>query len=318
MSALQKRLTRGDVVILDGPTSTQLERKGLSNVTPAWSALANLDSLDIVQEVHEEYIDAGADVITTNTFATSRFTLETVERDGQVREINQRAVEAALRARDHKSKGRDVAIAGSISHFPGWNQDAQGSLVNRNLPSLDRGRANFQEQAEILAEAGCDLILLEMMRNVEMSALAIESAVSMGLPVWVGFTCRIDDSSQVRIGERLGYGDGPTFEQALQKLLPTGASLMAVMHTDVEQTSSAIEILQGSWNGPLGAYAHSSNMDRMDWQFEDIISPQDYLTHAKGWVDMGVQLIGSCCGTGPDHIRLLKDNLPDRIPTADR
>ncbi|MDP6452695.1 MAG: homocysteine S-methyltransferase family protein [SAR202 cluster bacterium] len=316
MTSLQERLARGDVVILDGPTSTQLERKGLSNATGAWSALANLDRPDIVRQVHEEYIDAGADVITTNTFATSRVTLETVGRGELVREINQRAVEAALIARDRTANGRDVAIAGSISHFPGWDQDSRGNFLNRAQPSEDRARANFQEQAKILAEAGCDLILLEMMRDVNVAALAIESAVPTGLPVWVGYTCWMDDADLVRIGQHHGYGDGPTFEEALQTILPKGGSLMAVMHTDVEQTSSALKALQRSWNGPLGAYAHSSDMDRPDWQFDDIISPQDYLAHSMEWVDMGVQLIGSCCGTGPDHIRTLKDNLPDRIATG--
>lgn len=313
MITFQTRLARGDVIILDGPTSTQLERKGLSNASGAWSALANLDHPEIVQEVHEEYIDAGADVITTNTFATSRLTLETVGRDGSVREINQQAVESALRARDRMAKGRDVAIAGSISHFPGWDRDDQGNFLNRNRPSTNRGKANFQEQAEILADAGCDLILLEMMRDVELTVLAIESAVSTGLPVWVGYTCWMDGSTHVRIGERHGYGSGPTFEDSLRTILPTDASLMAVMHTAVEQTSSALGVLKDSWNGPLGAYAHSSDMDRPDWQFDDIISPQDYLAQAREWVGMGVQLIGSCCGTEPQHIRTLKENLPDRI-----
>jgi len=67
----------------------------------------------------------------------------------------------------------------------------------------------------------------------------------------------------------------------------------------------------------LGAYAHSSDMMRLDWQFDDIITPIDYLAHARQWVDMGVQLIGSCCGTGPEHIRALKENLPDHIATGE-
>ena len=318
MTGLFERLARGNVVILDGPTSTQLERKGLSNANGAWSAMSNLDHTDVVQQVHEEYIDAGADIITTNTFATSRLTLETVGRDAQVREINQRAVHAALRARDAAANGRDVAIAGSISHFPGWDRDTQGNFLNRPQPSEDQARTNFREQAEILSESGCDLILLEMMRDVDMTVLAVESAILTGLPVWIGFTCWIDDHAVVRIGERRGYGSGPTFEDFLQRNLPIGGSLLAVMHTAVEQTSSALEVLRdSSWNGPLGAYAHSSDMMRPDWQFDDIITPPDYLAHAWQWVGMGVQLIGSCCGTGPEHIRVLKENLPDHIATGE-
>ena len=159
-----------------------------------------------------------------------------------------------------------------------------------------------------------DLILLEMMRDVDMAVLAVESAILTGLPVWIGFTCWIDGHAVVRIGERRGYGSGPTFEDFLQRNLPIGGSLLAVMHTAVEQTSSALDVLRdSSWNDPLGAYAHSSDMMRLD----NIITPPDYLAHARQWVDMGVQLIGSCCGTGPEHIRVLKENLPDHIATGE-
>ncbi|MBI4202719.1 MAG: homocysteine S-methyltransferase family protein, partial [Chloroflexi bacterium] len=186
MQALQERLARGDVLILDGPTATELERKGVSNASNAWSALANLHHPDVVRSVHEDYIRAGADVITTNTFPTSRLALETVGLAGRTREVNMRAVAIASEARERAAGGQEVAIAGSISHFLGWDRDDQGRYQFRDRPSMERLRKAFQEQAEVLAEAGCDLILLEMMRDVEMAGHAMEAAASTGLPVWTG------------------------------------------------------------------------------------------------------------------------------------
>ncbi len=311
MATLQQRLERGDVIILDGPTATQLERKGLSNASSAWSALANLEQPDVVREVHEEYIKVGADVITANTFPASRLALETAGLEDRMRDVNTRAVELAKEALDQTAKGRDIVIAGSISHFLGWERDTQGDYLTRRKPGAEKLRANFQEQAEILAEAGCDLLLLEMMRDVEMSTYAIEAAVSTGLPVWVGYTCWVDESSSlVRVGERLGYEDGPSFKDVLQRLLPKGGSLMAVMHTPVSETIPALEVLQEAWSGPLGAYPHSGEMERPNWQFSNVLSPEEYLVKAKDWVRMGVQLVGACCGMGPEHIRLLREHLP--------
>ena len=314
MNALKERLNRGDVIILDGPTATQLERKGLSNASNAWSALANLHWPDVVREVHEDYIKAGADVITANTFSTSRLALETTGLEDSTREVNMRAVELAKEARDRTAKGRDIAIAGSISHFLGWERDARGNYLTRGNPDAETLQANFQEQAEILAEAGCDLLLLEMMRDVDMAAYAIEAAVSTGLPVWVGYTCWVDEgSSLVRVGERRDYDDGPSFKEALQRLLPKGGSLMAVMHTPVSETIPALKVLQEVWNGSLGAYPHSGAMERPNWQFQDVLSPEAYLAEAEEWTQMGVQLVGACCGMGPEHIKLLKEHLREQV-----
>ncbi len=314
MTTIRERLEQGDVIILDGPTATQLEKKGLSNTSNAWSALANLEHPDVVREVHEDYINVGADIITANTFATSRLTLESAGLEDRTREMNTRAVDLAKEARDRTANGRDIAIAGSISHFLGWERNAQDKYLARRKPDAERLRANFQEQAENLAEAGCDLILLEMMRDVEMATYAIEAAVSTGLPVWVGYTCWVNrESSRVHIGEQLSYGDGPIFRDALQTLLPKGGSLMAVMHTSVDEVVPALKVLIENWKGPVGAYPHSGRMEPPNWQFQNILSPEQYLAKAEDWVRMGIQLVGACCGMGPEHVRLLKERLPERV-----
>ena len=129
MATLDQRLAQGDVIILDGAMATQLERKGLSNASQAWSALANLDHPNVVREVHEDYIEVGADVITTNTFPTSRLALEMVGLEDRTREFNARAVELAKEARDRAAKRRDVTIAGSLAHFWGWERDAEGNYL---------------------------------------------------------------------------------------------------------------------------------------------------------------------------------------------
>src|SRR5918995_183966 len=105
MSALQQRLDGGEVVILDGATGTELERRGAPMDDAAWDATALATYPNMVREVHEDYIRAGADVIITNTFATARHVLESAGMGGQFRQLNIRAVTLAKEARENAADG---------------------------------------------------------------------------------------------------------------------------------------------------------------------------------------------------------------------
>lgn len=302
MSALQQWLERGEVVILDGATGTELERRGVQMDTVVWDAAALLTHPDMVREVHEDYIRAGADVIITNTFATARHMLEPAGMGGRCCELNIRAVTLSKEARENAAEG-PVFIAGSISTMSAHDDHSYE-------PPAERARANYREQAEILAESGVDVIALEMMRDLEQTTYAIEAAVATGLPVWVGFSCKTTDEGTVVL-----WDGEHTLVEALEQIPPLGASLVSIMHTLTEDTPSALQEVNAHWSGPLGAYPHSGKFIMPNWQFIDMISPEDFVEEAQQWLDRSAQLIGGCCGIGPEHIRLLKERLPARVPT---
>ena len=300
MSTLQQRLDGGEVIVLDGAMGTELEKRGVPMDDAAWSAAALATHADTVREVHEDYIRAGADLIITNTFAAARHVLEPAGMGEQFRELNIRAVTLAKEARENAAE-RAVFIAGSISTFTARYDYSYE-------PRAETARANYREQAEVLAESGVDVIALEMMRDVEQTTYAMEAAASIGLPVWVGFSCKktIDEGTVV-------LWDGEhTLVEALEKLHPLGASLVSIMHTLTEDTPAALREVSKCWSGPVGAYPHSGEFIMPNWQFLDVLIPADFATQALGWLEMGVQLIGGCCGIGPEHIRLLKERLPER------
>src|SRR3712207_5953676 len=116
MSDLRQRLEGGEVVVLDGAMGTELERRGVPMDDAAWSASALITHPDTVREVHEDFVRAGADVITTNTFATARHVLEPAGMGERFRELNTRAVALAQEARENAADGA-VFLAGSISTF---------------------------------------------------------------------------------------------------------------------------------------------------------------------------------------------------------
>jgi homocysteine S-methyltransferase len=296
MNDVQERLDAGEIVILDGAMGTELQRRGVPMDEVAWDAAALATHPDLVREVHEDYIKAGADVIITNTFATARHVLEPAGMGGQFRALNIRAVTLAKEAREDVADG-PVFIAGSISTM-------SARADNSYEPRAEKARENYREQAEVLAESGVDVIVLEMMRDLEQTSYAMEAAVATRLPVWVGFSCKTTDESTVVLQD-----GNHTLAQAIEQVPPLGASLVSIMHTLAEDTPAALREVTSHWQGPVGAYPHSGEFIMPNWQFINMISPEDFTRKAQGWTGMGVQLVGGCCGIGPEHIRLLKERL---------
>ncbi len=299
------RLASGEVILIDGAMGTELQRRGVPMDKVAWSAAAIASHPEVIQQVHEDYIRAGASVTIANTFSTARHVLAQAKLGERVVELNRRAVELAKQARDAAADGREVLIAGSMSSF--MPENAKDRAV---MP--DAAFASYREQAEVLAEAGVDLIALEMMHDVAFTVYALEAALATGLPVWVGFSCRLaDDGETVLL--RCDDIDAP-FADAVDKVMAVGGVVAGVMHSDVSVMVPALETLRTRWPGPAMAYPHSGRFIMPEWQFVNVISPEDYLVEAQKWVAMGVQIIGGCCGIGPDHIRLLSERLPKHLP----
>jgi S-methylmethionine-dependent homocysteine/selenocysteine methylase len=294
---LRARLDRGEVLIMDGATGTELQSRGVPMHGFAWSAAAIDTHPETVREVHEDFIRAGADVIIANTFSTARHVLERAGLGDRVRALNERAVALAHEAREHAAAGRTVAVAGSISSFR-----------TRDTPA-GRLEGSFQEQAELLAGAGVDLIALEMMGDVRQAAPAIRAAAATGLPLWVGFSCLIGQDGVVRAYDDSPFSTALADDLAVLADLPHGDVAVTVMHTLTEETAPALEIVGRHWSGATGAYAHSGRWADPEWEFDDSITPVDYLRAARQWVAMGAQIIGGCCAIGPEYIRLLNERL---------
>ncbi|MGB3210439.1 MAG: homocysteine S-methyltransferase family protein [Desulforhopalus sp.] len=291
---IEKKLRLGQTILLDGATGTELEKKGVPMNSKAWSAEAILTHPDKVQEVHEEYIHAGVDVITVNSFSTARHMLLPAGLTDQFRHLNCEAVKLAVHARE-KAATDHVAIAGSISPTT-FCADPR-----KSYPPLTEAFSWYAEQAEILVESGVDLLLVEMIGDVQQGSLAVQAACSTGLPVWLGFSCRRNDAGTLMLWDR-----EDSLIEGVEAISPIGGSAAFIMHTEVDDTDETFTALTKCWPGTLGVYAHSGRFVMPNWQFNDIISPEEYAQATAGWIKMGAKIIGGCCGIGPAHIRELK------------
>jgi S-methylmethionine-dependent homocysteine/selenocysteine methylase len=300
------RLADGDVVIIDGGTGTQLQAEGVPMDVEAWSGRANLEQPEVVQRVHEAYIRAGAEVIIANTFAASRAALEPAGLGSRVADANRNAVAAALRAREAAGDGHAVAVAGSMSPFclvAMRGRLESGPSAADPFPSV----ADFREQATLLAEAGVDLIALELMEAAGCGRAALQAAAETGLPVWLGFSpVRLEDGT---LGADPALGEGDSFAELVSKLADPALAAITVMHAKPDVVAEAIGIISAQFAGPIGVYAESGSWAAPEWVF-DGLNPDQYLQEAITWANQGAQLIGGCCGIGPEHIKILSDRLP--------
>jgi homocysteine S-methyltransferase len=296
---IASKLAKGELIILDGGTGTDIQRRGVPMDGETWCAEVNLTHPEVVRSVHEDYIRAGAEVVTANTYATSPLLFNSLGRDDDMVKIDKAAVTLAREACENLG-ARHVAVAGSFSVMRPTTQGTDRTAVWQEWPEKE-ARDLMRRKADGMAQSGCDLIMMEMMRDRDYSLWATEAAVATGLPVWVGISVEKRDDGKLR-----GFGRGDwELGDIVASLMATGAKVCSIMHTSPNDTDEALPIARKHWTGPLGVYPESGYFKMPDWQFVDIIAPDDLVAKARQWRMQGATLIGGCCGIGPDHIRAL-------------
>ena len=317
---LDNKLSNKEVIVLDGATGSEIARLGAEMNSSAWCGVANKTHPDIVREVHEEYIRAGADVVTANTFSTSRHILASAGLADETVSINTRAVELAREAVHNVSPERPIAVAGSMSTMRAWIPGTV-SPAPRFLPTPEEEFNNYQEVAHTLAKSGVDLILMEMMSDIDRSSLAISAAMETGLPVWIGTSCTLSDDGSVsawnqhseepatRLSPDHLRAEDKSYDTLIEAMLPFQPQVMGVMHSTLETTNAGLQTLYEHWQGPIMAYPETSSEVRKG--ISEQVEPSSFASHCHDWVDSGVQIIGGCCGTTIEHIRTMVDELSD-------
>jgi homocysteine S-methyltransferase len=315
-----KRLAVAGPILLDGATGTELNRRGVNTDLPLWSASALLAAPDVLSQVHADYIRAGAEIVTANTFRTHRRSLA---RGGhayaeRAAELTGLAVRLARAAAAHTPRatrtggGRSsLAGSGAAPERECFVAGSQAPLEDCYSPELVPPQAECErehtEMAQNLAAAGVDLILVETMNSIREAVAATRAARATGLPVLTSFVCRSDG--------RLFSGESVT--AAVQAVAGLGvAGLLinctpsATIHQPFAELSAAIKTVPNPV--PIrGLYANIGHTNDIDgWTVTTDVTPLEYARLASGWLAQGANLIGGCCGTTPAHIAALRLMLP--------
>ena len=289
------------VVLLDGGVGQEIFKRSDAEASPMWSTHVMLDDPGLVQTVHADFIRAGARLITLNNYTATR---QRLGRDASVdllKPIHDAAIKVAHGAKV-ECGFEDVRIAGCLppliaSYKPGMS------------PCEDDCLSSFRELVALQVE-GVEHFMVETASNIREGVAATKAAKETGLPCWTAFTLDDENPSLLRSGESL--------KEAAQRVIAVGADAVMVNCSMPETIESALPILTGL-PVPAGAYANgftsiaalnpggtvASLSARTD------LGPQTYAEWGLRCVEAGLQIIGGCCETGPEHIFALKAILED-------
>jgi homocysteine S-methyltransferase len=279
-------------VLADGAMGTLLYARGVL-ISRCYDEL-NLSDPGLIQSIHEEYLQAGAEILETNTFGANRFRLARHGLAGKVAELNAAGVRLARQAVEHlKEKQAGGAwVAGSLGPL-GIRLEPLGKT------GLDEARAAFAEQIRALAKAGVDLLIVETMPalNEAHEALAAAREIAPELPVLVMVT--VDDEANCL--------DGSSPEQAAALLTEWGAGAIGVnCSTGPTTVLTAIEAMRRATVLPLAAMPNAGMPRAVEGRNIYLISPEYMASFARKAIAAGVQMVGGCCGTTPNHIRAMR------------
>jgi len=276
-------------VLSDGATGTLLYAKGIF-INRCYDEL-NLSQPDLIRELHREYMQAGAEIIETNTFGGNSFRLARHSLENRVHEINL----AGARLAKEAAKSFDVLVAGSVGPL-GVRIEPLGKT------SFEEARAAFREQIAALIEGGVDLLMLETFGYVEELHQAILAArdVNPKIPV----------VAHVTIDEDGNCLDGSTPESFTPRIEAWGADVIGC-NCSVGPVAmlDVIERVRGLTSLPLAAQPNAGMPRSVEGRNIYLCSPEYMASYARKFVAAGVRLVGGCCGTTPDHIRVMKSAL---------
>ena len=239
--SLKQRLANGEVLVLDGAIGTEITSMGAPAHPIAWSAEALFTHPHTVRKMHERYIKAGADIITTNTFSSNRDVLEASGYGHQVREANIRAVYLAREAIERAAGGRSVYLAGAISGRHVGRDPRTGTVraMSGDGYNLDPAlkTAFYEEMVDHLSDEGVDFFLLENLLDQPARLLCLNAAKRTGLPVWSGFSM-----VNVREGTIIMRDNGSkdlTLSEGIDEVMSVGGmSGMVLMHAEIPRDDS--------------------------------------------------------------------------------
>ena len=311
------RLAAGETILLDGGTGSELQRrgadvlKGATDRLEAWSATANLEFGDVVQQVHQDYLRVGADVIISNNFWTIPSRLADIGLAERWEEYATAGGRNALAARD--AGNPEAYVAGGIAP-PTLQTLAASPSSDLEHMGADAFRKEYADHARLLADVGVDLILAEYVGYIDDCVAAVDACAEAGLPVFLGVR-HIDRDGKMQYDESL--------EDLAAALKGHPVDAVLLMCSTPEAISAGLPILADSFEGTVGGYPNLGYnptgpltnrpmlTNQVPSEGPDILQTRDYTPSrladfAGDWRKLGARVIGGCCASGPEHIMAMR------------
>ncbi len=297
------------ILLADGATGTNLFAAGLQTGDPP--ELWNIDFPDRIRALHQSFVDAGSDIVLTNSFGGTHYRLKLHDSQDRVAELNQAAARLAREVAD--GSARQVLVAGSMG-------PTGEILAPTGSVSIADAQAAFAEQAEALAAGGADLLWIETVSSTEEITAAVQGAATVGLPIV--YTVSIDTNGRTMMGltaadtVRLSTELEPEIA-ALGTNCGVGAAEVVAAVRNLVTAAESLAI-----NPLIVAKANCGIPEFVDGKIVYNGTPELMARYVALAADAGARIIGGCCGTSPTHVRAMREALdawePGPAPEADR
>jgi S-methylmethionine-dependent homocysteine/selenocysteine methylase len=318
--SLEERWARGVPTVMDGGIGSELQAMGYppaDSETPVnytWGSMALYEAPELVKEMHRRYVDAGADILLTDTFLFHRCWVMEQSGDldvppGDWKEKARLAVRLAREAA--REGGRpDVAVV-----FCMMIQDGPQEEWGYNGPSVPKGSKDWEwtvpldylrELGEALQDERPDAFLVELAPPIpsDLTFPHYDTLVATGIPVWVAYRRTVD--GPVGIFGEDQEPDGDLFGRAAQRFEELGVGAVLIHCMPPDKGHGVAPWLRSFTSLPLGVYPNNGRYDMWKWEWTHTVSPEELAEHARGYASEGMNIIGGCCGTRPEHIAAIR------------
>ena len=275
--------------ILDGAMGTELIQRGEILPPHIWSAKINLTNPKLIYQIHKEYIDAGANYITTNTFrSTTRAFKKTGLNDLDAKLSAEQSFLAAIQMAQKASK-KNTRILGSIAPL-------EDCYLPNLFPGQEQAKKEFTEIAQQFKFSGVHILILETMTNIDETKICLDAIKSLSLPIWVSYN--LINAKQIRSGESLN--------DAINLLKNYPVDCLLLNCNSIKRTNDALNVVFQNWNHKWGIYPNIGlGEPASDGIIKHYSTNEKFVNVINKAKSLGAYIVGACCGSNPKHIQLI-------------
>ena len=279
-------------LIMDGAMGTELMRRGIEMPLPLWSSMSNIDQFDQVMNIHKDYIEAGSDILTTNTFRTTpRTFIKAGYSQNESEIISEQCCNMAIEAAKHAVKKENTLIAGSVAPL----EDCYEPL---HFPGKEIAKKEFQLIIDRIIRKGVDILLFETMGNYEEIESALQVSNHVDIQRWLSIVLKNKNSIL----------DGTELQKVVELANKNKIDMVLINCTPVNIILEALDIFLGYRKGKWGVYPNAGeNMPTKDGEFVSKLDDESFCKAIQDYITLGASVVGSCCGSTPNTVRKISN-----------
>ena len=279
-------------LIMDGAMGTELMRRGIELPLPLWSAMANIDQGKHVTEIHEDYIESGSNVITTNTFRTTpRTFIKAGYSELDSLKLSKQSFKMAVKAARDARNDKNILIAGSIAPL-------EDCYVPSKFPGSVIAKKEYRFITNMVSNSCVDIMLFETMGSYDEIEVALQVSKDVEMEKWLSIILK--DKNHLL--------DDTKIEKVIGLATEYDVDMLLINCTSTKIINNALPSFLNIWKGKWGTYPNAGeSMPTKEGVFTSILSDNEFSEYIRNYINLGASLVGSCCGSTPDTVRKISN-----------